>query len=107
MFVEARASTDDEVHALLQTIIGRLMKRLTRRGVRVDAHDRKRLQQLCRYITGPALSAERVQLNTAGQAELRLKTPWRDGGTHRVMSPPEFIQRLVVPQGPPGQHFTA
>ena len=44
-------------------------------AVRVEAHDRKRLEQLCRYITRPALCDERVQLNTAGQVELKLKTP--------------------------------
>ena len=204
-FIEASAPTDDELHALLQTVITRLMKLLTRRGVlvedmgqtylaepdadgeeartlrplqaaavtyriafgpragqkvltlrgampretaarqslcadidgfslhaavRVEAHDRKRLEQLCRYITRPALSDERVQLNAAGQVELKLKTPWRDGTTHLVMSPLEFMQRLaalvprprlhlirfhgvlapnaklrtlVVPQGPPVQ----
>jgi hypothetical protein len=204
-FVEVGSPTDDEVHALLQAIITRLMKLLTRRGVlvqdagqtylaepdadgeetrtlrplqaaaityriafgpragrkvltlrgamprestaqqpqcadidgfslhaavRVEAHDRKRLEQLCRYITRPALSDERVQLNAAGQVELKLKTPWRDGTTHLVMSPMEFMQRLatlvprprlhlirfhgvlapnaklralVVPQGPPAQ----
>ncbi len=46
-------------------------------AVRVEAHCRKRLEQLCRYITRPALSDERVQLNAAGQVELKLKTPWR------------------------------
>jgi len=64
--------------------------------VRVEAHDRKRLEQLCRYITQPALSDERVQLNAAGQVELKLKTPWRDGTTHLVMSPLEFMQRLAA-----------
>jgi hypothetical protein len=64
--------------------------------VRVEAHDRKRLEQLCRYITRPALSDERVQLNAAGQVELKLKTPWRDGTTHLVMSPLEFMQRLAA-----------
>jgi hypothetical protein len=153
-FVEVGSPTDDEVRALLQTLITRLMKMLTRRGmlvedmgqtylaepvadgeeartlrplqaaaityriafghrvgqkmltlrgampreatarqplcadidglslhaaVRVEAHDRKRLEQLCRYITRPAPSDERVQLNAAGQVELKLKTPWRDG----------------------------
>ncbi|MFN9678749.1 MAG: transposase, partial [Betaproteobacteria bacterium] len=63
-------------------------------AVRVEAHDRKRLEQLCRTITRPALSDERVQLNAAGQVELKLKTPWRDGTTHLVMSPLEFMQRL-------------
>ena len=64
------------------------------------------------------------------KVELKLKTPWRDGTTHLVMSPLEFMQRLaalvprprlhlirfhgvlapnaklralVVPQGPPAQ----
>ena len=170
-FVEVDAPTDDELHALLQKIITKLMKRLTRRGVleedmgqtylaepdidgdeartlrplqaaavtyrvafgpragqkvltlrgampregtarqplcadidgfslhaavRVETHDRKRLEQLCRYITRPALSDERVQLNAAGQVELKLKTPWRDGTTHLVMSPLEFMQRLAA-----------
>ena len=170
-FIEADAPTDDELDALLHTVIARLMKMLTRRGVlvedmgqtylaepdtegeesrtlrplqaaaityriafgpragqkvlsvraampregaarqplcadidgfnlhaavRVQAHDRKRLEQLCRYITRPALSDERVQLNAAGQVELKLKTPWRDGMTHLVMSPLEFMQRLAA-----------
>jgi len=79
------APTDDEVHALLQTLIARLMKMRTRRSVlvedgvrqplcadidgfslhaaaRVEAHDRKRLEQLCRYIARPALSEERIQV---------------------------------------------
>jgi hypothetical protein len=36
-----------------------------------------------------------VQLNAAGQVELKLKTPWRDGTTHLVMSPLECMQRLA------------
>jgi Putative transposase len=65
-------------------------------AVRVEAHDRKRLEQLCRYITRPALSDERVQLDAAGQEELKLKTPWRDGTKHLVMMPLEFKQRLAA-----------
>jgi len=63
---------------------------------RVEAHDRKRLEQLCSYITRPALSDERVQLNAASQVELTLNTPWRDGTTQLVMSPLEFMQRLAA-----------
>ena len=62
----------------------------------MQAHDRKRLEQLCRYITRPALSDERVQLNAAGQMELRLKTPWGDGTMHLVTSRLEFMQRLAA-----------
>ncbi len=65
-------------------------------AVRVEAHDRKRLEQLCRYITRPALSDDPVQLNGAGHVELKLKTPWRHGTTHLVMGPLEFMQRLAA-----------
>jgi len=140
---EAGSQTDDSLHALLQTVIARLMTLLTCRGVlvedmvktwlakpqpegeeartlwplqaaavtyriafgpragqkvltlrgatpretaarqplcadidgfslhaavRVEAHDRKRLEQLCRTITRPALSDERVQLHLPGTA---------------------------------------
>jgi hypothetical protein len=161
-FVEAPASTDEALHAVLHKVITRLMKLLTRRGVLVEeegstymtdndgdsnearvlrplqvaactyriafgpragqkvltlqgamprqrdfkqtlcadmqgfslhaavrcgANDRQTLEQLCRYIARPALANERVQTNAAGQALLKLKTPWRDGTTHLVMSP--------------------
>ena len=65
-------------------------------AVRCAADDRQALEQLCRYITRPALANERVQINSAGQVVLRLKTPWRDGTTHIVMSPLEFMQRLAA-----------
>ena len=181
-FVEASAPTDDELRALLQTFISRLMKVLTRRGVLVEdmgetflaepdvdgeqaralrlrplqaaavayrialglragrklltlmsavpreiaprqppcsdidgfslhsavllgAHDRKRPEQLCCYITRPALSDKRVQLNAAAQVELRHKTPWRDGTPHLVMSPMEFVQRLAVLEPRPRLHL--
>jgi len=50
-------------------------------AVRCEAHERQALQQLCRYITRPALANERVQCNAAAQVVLKLKTPWRDGTT--------------------------
>ena len=64
-------------------------------AARCAADERQRLEQLCRYITRPALANERVQINSAGRVVLRLKTPWLDGTTHIVMSPLEFMQRLA------------
>ena len=55
-------------------------------AVRCGAADRQALEQLCRTITRPALANERAQTNAAGQVVLKLKTPWRDGTTHLVMS---------------------
>lgn len=65
-------------------------------AVRVEAHDRNRLEQLCRYITRPALSEERIHLNAVGQVALNFKTPWRDGATHLAMSLLEFMQQFVT-----------
>ena len=64
--------------------------------MRCGAGQRKTLERLCRYITRPALANDRVQVNASGQVELKLKTPWRDGTTHQVMSPLEFMQRLAA-----------
>ena len=65
-------------------------------AVRCGADDRQTLEQLCRYITRPAPANERVRTNAAGQVVRKLKTPWRDGTTHLVMSPLEFMQRLAA-----------
>ena len=46
-------------------------------AVRVEAHNRNRLEQLCRDITRPALSDERDQLNAVRQVQLKLKAPWQ------------------------------
>ncbi|MBA3590835.1 transposase [Methylibium sp.] len=65
-------------------------------AVRCGADERQRLEQLCRDITRPALANGRVQCNSAGRVVLKLKTAWRDGTTHIVMSPLAFMQRLAA-----------
>ena len=64
--------------------------------MRCGAHQRTELERLCRYITRPAIANERLKRNPAGQVVLQLKSPWRDGTTHIVMSPLEFMQRLAA-----------
>ena len=51
---------------------------------------------LCRYITRPAIANERLKRNRAGQVVLQLKSAFKDGTTHIVMSPLEFMQRLAA-----------
>ena len=65
-------------------------------AVRCAADDRQTLEQLCHYITRPALANERVQTNAAGQVVPKLKTARRDGTTHLMMSALEFMQRLAA-----------
>ncbi len=65
-------------------------------GVRCAMNQRKELEHLCRYITRPAIANERLTRNKDGQIVLKLKTPYRDGTTHIIMSPLEFMQRLAA-----------
>ncbi len=74
-------------------------------GVRRDADDRKGIEQLCRYITRPAISNERLSINREGNAVLKLKTPWRNGATHIVLTPMEFMQRLAALVARPRLHL--
>ena len=76
-------------------------------AVRCAAEDRDALEQLCRYITRPALANERVQINAAGQVVLKLKTAWRDGTTHQGTPPLEFMQRLAALVPRPRLHLIA
>jgi Putative transposase len=60
-------------------------------AVRCGGDDRQALKQRCPYITRPVMAKERVQTNAADKVVLKLKTAWRDGTTHLVMSPLEFM----------------
>ena len=42
-------------------------------GVHCDADQRSELEQLCRYVTRPAIANERLSVNRAGQVVLKLK----------------------------------
>ena len=48
------------------------------------------------WFARPALANERVQTNAARHVVLKLKTPWRYGTTHLIMSPLKFMQRLTA-----------
>ena len=65
-------------------------------GVRCGADQRQALEHLCRYITRPVIANERLSVNHTGQVVLKLKTAYRDGTSHLVMSPLEFMQRLAA-----------
>ncbi len=50
--------------------------------VQLAINQRYKLEHLCRYITRPAMTNERLTLNRAGQVVLTLKTSYCDGTTH-------------------------
>jgi hypothetical protein len=65
-------------------------------GVAAKANERDKLERLCRYITRPAVSEKRLSLTEHGQVRYSLKTPWRDGTTHVIFEPLDFIARLAA-----------
>ena len=66
-------------------------------GTRCQAHERDSLERLCRSIARPAVSNERLSGNDRGQVVYRLKHPFRDGTTHVVLDPIEFMRHIRVP----------
>jgi len=51
-------------------------------GVSAKAHQRDKLERLCRYISRPPVAADRLSLTSSGKICYELKTPYRDGTTH-------------------------
>ena len=75
-------------------------------GVGVEAEQREKLERLARYVSRPPVSVERLDLTAQGQVRYRLKTPYRDGTTHIVLEPLDFIARLAALVPPPRMHLT-
>ena len=65
-------------------------------GVAAKAHRRQKLERLCRYISRPAVSEKRLSLTPNGNIRYQLKTPYRDGTTHVIFEPLDFIARLAA-----------
>ncbi len=65
-------------------------------GVAARADERKKLERLCRYISRPAVSEKRLSLTPNGNIRYQLKTPYRDGSTHVIFEPLDFIARLAA-----------
>lgn len=65
-------------------------------GVVARAHERKKLERLCRYISRPAVSEKRLSLTPNGNVRYQLKTPYRDGTTYVIFEPLDFIARLAA-----------
>ena len=82
-------------------------------GVAARADEREKLECLCRYdvqgctsvaegrkpratISRPAVSEKRLWLTRGSSIRYQLKTPYRDGTTHVIFEPLDFIARLAA-----------
>jgi hypothetical protein len=63
-------------------------------GVAARADERQKLERLCRYIARPAVSEKRLSLTSNGNIRYQLKTPYRDGTTHVIFEPLDFMYRM-------------
>jgi alpha-ketoglutarate-dependent taurine dioxygenase len=70
-------------------------------GVFADSHQTDKLERLCRYISRPALSEQRLSLTDSGKVRYQLKTPYQDGTTHVFFTPLDFIGMLAALVVPP------
>ncbi len=64
-------------------------------GVAANASEHNKLERLCRYIARPAISEKRLSLTEHGQVRYSLKNPWRDGATHVIFEPLDFIAQIT------------
>ncbi|WP_193679009.1 transposase, partial [Pseudomonas aeruginosa] len=75
-------------------------------GVAAEAHESHKLEKLCRYITRPAISEQRLSISPQGRVRYQLKTPWRNGTTHVEWDAVDFIAKLAALVPPPRAHLT-
>ena len=62
----------------------------------IPAHDRARLEQMCRYMCRPPIAIERLKLLSDGRLLYKLKKKWRDGTSHIIFQPLELMERLAA-----------
>ena len=70
------------------------------------AGQRSKLERLARYVTRPAIALERLSVDAAGRVVLKLTHPYRDGTTHMIFTPQDWLARLAALVPRPRAHLT-
>jgi hypothetical protein len=65
-------------------------------GVAAAAHQREKVERLRRYIARPAVATGRLPLTAQALVRYSWKTPYRNGTTHVIFEPLDFIARLAA-----------
>ena len=73
-------------------------------GDAVDGRDRRRLEQLYRYMARPPLCQERLAQDADGRLAYSFRKPWKDGTKGILLEPLDFIARLCAIIPPPRFH---
>ena len=75
-------------------------------GIAAKASQRDKIERLTRYVSRPPVATERLSRTRGGNVRYALKTPYRDGTTHVIFEPEDFIARLVALVPNPRAHLT-
>jgi hypothetical protein len=65
-------------------------------GTVCEANQQSELERLCRYITRPPVATKRLSIDDRGRVVYRYRRPFRDGSTHVILEPLDFIARLAA-----------
>jgi len=74
-------------------------------NVAIHAEDRSRLERLFRYAARPPLSMDRLEALPDGRLRYWFKTAWRNGTTHAIFEPLEFLEKLAALLPTPRAHL--
>jgi len=75
-------------------------------SIAAKASQREKLEHLARYVARPPVATERLSLTEGGRVRCALKTPYRDGTTHVIFEPEDFIARPAALVPKPRAHRT-
>jgi len=75
-------------------------------GLKVGSKQRDKLERLCRYLCRPPLAHARLTLTEEDKVAYRLKVPFRNGVTHVIFEPEDFITKLSALIPPPRANLT-
>lgn len=99
-------SVTDNDHTATKGLVAKSCGFSLHAGVATKAHERDRLERVCRYIARPAVSEERLSTNDQGDVIYKFKKPWDDGTTALKLTPMELMERLVALVPRPRVHLT-
>jgi len=73
--------------------------------IAIEAHERDRLERLCRYMARPPIASGRLSLTPDGKVVYALRRHWKDGTAAIVFDPLTFIERLAALVPRPRAHL--
>src|SRR5690606_24262883 len=96
--------TDDELRKRIRREVAESSGFSLHAGIAAKASQRDKLERLARYVARPPVANERLSLTEGGNVRCALKTPYRDGTTHVIFEPEDFIARLAALVPKPRAH---